>query len=909
MMKFLSAVAAVWLATPAGAETQSFSGFSGGLNTRVSSVLLQDNESPDLQNVVLDENGAITRRKGFTKINATAIGGGSSDVNAVYQLEQSNGNKYCVAFSSTNGYYSSDGCQTFTTVVTTLTRNNDVNCDAYGDRLYCANNQYDFYFDGADDIAYAGPSDLAYIRVFRNRCFGAGKDTNPSRLYWSNLGNCGTWTTATDYVDIDAEDGDVITGIGPDLFNFLTIYKKFSTYLLQFDNANTANRKIINVSKSTGAKNHRSIINYNNRQYFSSVGPFGGQPGIYSTDGILIHEDTGKLRGGIDLLSNYYSNIGRKLLDTKADWNAGTFDPMAMSASRDAGFMQSSYSVKTDTLNSDFAQGGSSTVPNTGFYQNGTLSGGIALANSGFECGSLTGCLGWRENRYGGEVAGVDNLAARNIPPTTSWDIGNRSLTLCAVPATGVVIYVQDGISGSTVASANPIMAVGACGSGYINVSGSPSSQSLRLNVDGKVYSSTFSRVESIPYSFCLLASGCLGIPEYPAEYHALIDFPEPFYAKSSTYTSGCYDTRISTPVWGDAAISFSSSAAKTATFRTSVATSCTGVFDSWVAYTPGDRVASEAKPAVRYSVTFSNTLSTTSAEVYNISIPAASSGTWTSGELFLSNTMTGFGTFQTEQTLTGSGSIGYSMKISTYAGGTASTGTITVTPGSSIAHSSGAYVVVSGTFSVFSASETAKLDSLVINWNEGASAKSATMAVYKNRLHFCGQTGAGTTNDVCYVRDLNGAWVKWAGVNARVLNVVSGSLVSGGSPETSSGYLYRLYDSDSDNGAAISAYYDTKDHALGKIQNRKAIDRFYVIGSNDATTLTSAIKADTGLRTLAYDIDFSTGMTFKISHKVIPSSINGNVFRMRFSNNAASKPWSVLGYGLQYRDLGLVAP
>lgn len=49
--------------------------FDGGLNTKVSSLQGKPNESPDLQNVVFDDLGAVSTRNGYTKINTAAIAG------------------------------------------------------------------------------------------------------------------------------------------------------------------------------------------------------------------------------------------------------------------------------------------------------------------------------------------------------------------------------------------------------------------------------------------------------------------------------------------------------------------------------------------------------------------------------------------------------------------------------------------------------------------------------------------------------------------------------------------------------------------------------------------------------------------------------------------------------------------
>lgn len=914
---------------PLWGQQTSFSDFSGGLNTRISSVLLQDNESPSLQNVVLDKNGAISRRQGFSNINSVAIGGGAADVNAVFQFDRSNGNKYCVAFSSTSGYYSTDGCGSFTQFISTLTAGNDVNCDAYGDNLYCANNQYDFFFNGTDDVTFAGPSDLDFIRVFRNRCFGTGKDTNSSRLYWSNLGDCNTWTTATDYVDLDAEDGDVITGIGPDLYDLLIVYKKFSTYAIQFDNANPSNRKAVNISRSTGAKNHRSIANYNGAQFFQSVGPHGGQPGIYYTDGIKVVEATGKIRSELEGLSNFNANSGRRSLDTKADWDAGTFDPFAMSSARGAGFMQSSYTAISQTTSEDWSQG---ILVN---LSTGDIPGSLSLSSStiqdDFSDLNYTSNLTWNIIHAGGGFdAAAGYLNVWNVP---SDGLGYPSIGTSFVWSTGSLSVSMKFASGD---------------SGYVYMF----PQTLTQQPNGyRMYYVTghvqFQRRDGTvlydfgavtgwhKYTFVRWTGGSwnLSLDDVPVgtasdntytssvgmvveDYNngegvQVDDIYYSLYVPSGSYTSPIFDTAISTPIGGKFVSTTTSVPGESNAdfFIRQSSANNGGGWSGWVATSDTLHILM-GKRYQQILVNFYTNISTNTPALNAFSFVAASTGTWTSGELFLTNAMTNWGAFQTQQTVTGSGaSIAYAMRVSTYAGGTASTASFTVTPGSAISHSTGAYVVVMGTWTVYSATETARLDILVINWNEGTSAKSATMAVYKNRLHFCGQTSTGLYNDACYVMDDRGAWVKWSGIDARHLNVVNQNFTAGKSNPSGGGFVHKLYDSDSDDGAAINAFWESKDFPLGNIQNVKAIDRLFIIGSPEATTLTATLRADTGLRSLGYDVDFSTGMGFKIVHKVIDEPLNGNVFRIRFENNAASKPWDVLGFGLLYRDLGLGQP
>lgn len=950
-----SLLAALLLAVaPAAAQVpKSIEDFSGGLNTRNAGVLLQDNESPDLQNVVLDENGGVSRREGSSKINPAALGDGASDVNAVYQLEQSGGNKYCVSFSSTSGYYSTDGCATNTVFVSTLTRNSDVNCDAYGDKLYCVNNQYNFSFNGVNDVQFtAAPSDLNYIRVFHNRCFGAGKDTNPSRLYWSALGNCDSWTTSTDFVDLDAEDGDVITGIGLDLFNRLVVYKKFSSYYVQFDNANPSGRKLINISRSTGAKNHRAIANFDNKQFFLSVGPNGGQPGVYVTDGLLIQEDTAKLRGSLDELRSFASNTGRFTLDTRADWDSGTFDPYAMSTSRDSGFIQSTYTVRELTTSADWSLGSMTRLSTT------AVSGSLSLTSttySDWHTDTVAGRLSWTPNNSGDWFAITDgvrtngtgnaelgaNITTTQVKLTSgawSWShysYSNQTITDCAagnswdcfqfrfIENSGGDYYavVQDHNNKASiikrVSSTTTVLARTLAPYTYATstahswrVERTPSGVMVLL-IDGVFVASTTADTSITSSARVRIAASGITLGGSTL-YQNFYDFYAVQFSSSGWFDTPIFDMSISTPIGGPfTSTGTVNSSEAQINYKIRQSTSPNNdMWTNWVASSDTLRV----QMGLRYQqahVDFYTFSSTKSPHLDAMGVSAASSGTWRSPELFLSNGINSWVAFRPETTITGSGAaITYTVQIATYAGGAASTGTVVVTAGNSIAHSTGAYVIVRATFTVFSASETAKIDAIAFTWVEGSDIRSTTMAVYRNRLHLCGQSAAGPVNDVCYVRDLKGSWVRWVGINARHLNTVGQNFVAGSSSETGGGFMYKLYDTDSDNGGAISSYWESKDLILGNIQNRKSIDRLYVLGSNDATTLTTTVKGDSGLQSTSFSLNLSTGAAFRVVQKPLSATpINGNTFRVRFENNAASKPWSIFGFGLLFRDLGLPIP
>jgi len=876
--------------------------FTGGMNTWQNSLIIGDNESPLAQNVILDKSFGVTRREGYEKRNVTAIGDGSSDVNAMYQLERSNGIKYCVAFSSTNGYGGTDACQTFTAFVSTLTRNNDVNCEAIQDRLYCVNNQYNFYFDGTNDYAISAlPANADFIRVHRNRCFVGGNSTNPSRLFYSALSDCTSWTTSTDYIDISPEDGDVLVGIGKPIFDMLPIYKKFSTWVLKGTGPSTF--VLLNISKETGAKNHRAIANYKSKQYFDSLGPNGGKPGIYSFNGIIIEEASLKLRNEIDQLDTFRANAGQRLITSKGDFDAGTFDSRAMSSSRDSGFMQSSYTTRTDTIAGDWAGGtfdGVSTTSVSGSMVLTQSSSG-SFINAGCEqcTGASSSDINWSSKSFNG-IDTNSPMYGSYMWRDTGGSCGTEYLVQILDTNQNILkTYSQTITDGKTATALD------------VDVS-TVAEAMVRLRVywesgGAENISVPFIRQQTIKFkSKDGPGAGCDLVWDVDEASHTLV----------GTYTSQIFDTAISTPIWGTWETSITSAALTTATGTVTVQVRVStagdgGGFDAYATPTIGAELANAQKRYIQYQTRFEVVRTTNTPGRLNAAEwAAASTGTWTSAELFLSNNISagGWGLFQAVETESGSEAlVSYAIRVATYSGGTASAAWAVQTNNAAITLSTGAYIQVRSTHTVGVATETAKLDSITLNWNEGAQAVSATMEVFNGRLHYGAQSLNGSRNDTIYVLDQNGAWTKWTGVRPRHLSVVNQNFVMADSSTTSAGFIMKLYTGESDNGGVFQAIYDSKDFTLGSMERIKSIERVYVIHKSSNTTLTVTPAVDAGLRSQSYSINLSTGAPFGIRPIVLHPPQNGNSVRIRFTNTAADKPWEIIGYGIYYRDIGLM--
>lgn len=888
-------------------QTHTLSDFSAGLNTWKKGIYLKDSESPDLQNVILDKNGGISSRPGYRRLNFSAIGGGSTEVNASYQLETTNGTKYCVSFSSTSGLYSTDGCATFTSFVSTLTRLNDVNCVALQDRLNCVNNQYNFYFNGTNDVPISAmPAACDHIMAHRNRCWVSGCTGNLSRVYYSNLGDCTAWTTGTDYIDVSPDDGDTVLAIGPPVYDMLPVYKKFSTWAIK---RFSTPFELINISRTTGAKNHRSVANFKNVQLFDSLGPNGGEPGIYSFNGIVVQEASENLRNEIEDIDTFHSNAGHYLIDDKPAWDLGKFSTYTMSSSRISGFMTSTYTAFTDTLKADFGAGthvNSSSVSITNSLTI-TQPSSATFINAGAESNSTS--INWSAQPW----AVTANSAAPlplvgTLYGTYHWAGGNGANGICNDQ---VEVRILNTSSETLKLMYHELFDQQTATEYTIDTSTLPV-QMIKLYVKAAAQGS-YAEAYSFPFIRPQNIKIVLGDTANNSADCALgWDVDETTsYISSANFTSQHFDMAINTPVFGTFEAAITSSSLAGLTFQTQTATSTNGTWQAVQTGTLGSEIVSDNRRFVRYLANFTvNSATNTPAIVSSVTVSAASTGTWTSQEFFLSNNIsaTGWGLFQTVQTVSGSeASIAYAIRVSSFSGGTANTAYTSISPGDTISVSTGAYMQIISTFTVGVGTEAARLDTILINWTEGSQATSPSAVVCDGRYHYGAQSKDGSRNDVMYVLDSQGAWVKWTGVRPRHLSVVNQACVMSDSQTSSTGFIYKLYDTDADDGAAIDSYWESKDLNLSGLHKIKAIDRIYTVHSSSQTTVTMTLKSDGGLSSDSFDLDFSTGASFGIKPQVVEPAINGNTFRIRYGSNAISKPWEVLGILMYYRDLGLM--
>lgn len=257
-----------------------------GLNTYKSSHSIEKNQCQDALNVLI--NKELEKRGGYTEVtDATGIAGSSGVLNMYPYYFNNGGTRKLMYHSHTVCGEINVGTGACTNRKTGLTTNLKTRAITYNN-LYIYTNGTDIP-QKIDDTTAAdlggSPPTAKFIVLHKNYVFLAGNATYPSRLYWSGIENPETWS-ALDFVDVNPDDGDVITGLEVTL-DSLIIYKEYNIYILYGDTPTFTEGltlwRIKAASASMGTVAQGSIQTYSRNILFLTRGNgfhvFGGSIG------------------------------------------------------------------------------------------------------------------------------------------------------------------------------------------------------------------------------------------------------------------------------------------------------------------------------------------------------------------------------------------------------------------------------------------------------------------------------------------------------------------------------------------------------------------------------------------------------------------------------------------------------
>lgn len=264
----------------------------GGLNDNVSTLEIADGEATDIQNIVFDTGGALNKRYGFNNITAPnqafKVDANGTGVTGVWFYKKANGNKFLVSVVNVNGtakiyekQYDASGFVpqgAWTSIdagifPSNYTNDNLVSFSVAQDQLVmtipASSQSKPFTWTGSGNVTTLTADancPNATIDVFhKNILFLAGDSANPSRITFSDLTNGITKYIATDFFDLDKNNGQKITGM-VSAFGNLYIFEDNSIWMLTGSTRDDFNlQKMVD---NIGTISHQSISIVNNTIVF-----------------------------------------------------------------------------------------------------------------------------------------------------------------------------------------------------------------------------------------------------------------------------------------------------------------------------------------------------------------------------------------------------------------------------------------------------------------------------------------------------------------------------------------------------------------------------------------------------------------------------------------------------------------
>ena len=235
---------------------QKFFNLSGGVNSKMSPLIIQDTECEQILNYNLDTVGALTKRRGYnTPLTHTNLASGKEIRGLFYYTNTATSAETTSVVVANNSADTQSVIFYLSTLTWTNSKTNDTAFGSFGNlekARFAVFLDYLFRVNGDDVVATSinvngaawgttnapGTIEPAFIAIFQDRVYVANdRASTPdgSRVFFSSLPSAGaiTWNTATDFFDVNPDDGDEITGLENN-GNRLLIFKKKAMYRWTF---------------------------------------------------------------------------------------------------------------------------------------------------------------------------------------------------------------------------------------------------------------------------------------------------------------------------------------------------------------------------------------------------------------------------------------------------------------------------------------------------------------------------------------------------------------------------------------------------------------------------------------------------------------------------------------------------
>lgn len=853
----------------------------GYLNNDEAAAIIDINKAQDLLNVDVTAGGkSIKKREGFGSYKTVT---GSQAMHGGHHFYDASGNDVQVWGSSTSLFgIVSDG--TPTQLVSSATVNTSWDCADTQGNAYCVNTSRNALIktNGATMTWYSTVLGTI-VAVTPERLLVAGVAASPNTIFYSESNNFVNFTPGVAETSPSSEQiaapGSRITHLEYGCGKWLWWKDQSFGYVL---GNSVLDLTVVIVSNNIGTLDNSSATDPNGNVYFRA------QDGhIYKFDCNALEKLTTEITPNVQSSAQRISNSYTESL--QSEFQAGTIVPTGqLSTTITAGDVTASSFTATDTTAANFSAGTLSNMQtssnsvilstnSTDLGSSYTLGTGWALEGpgTGNNCGVMSDqdSDGFVKRYTGGTTSSYDmafsvyEVSGQLISSTTvayasgacSWTL--RTLPIGAANARKYVVF-------SAVSSIDSASAV----SGNFTTNGTNFTFYTRSDVTGSSHRMYFDTAG-------VGAVSTIG---------------------TGNFTSQAFNTGITRSY---VALSYNATVNQfTPAFALQDSTSTNG---PWAEIGTAAGVNYSARQFVRYLSTFTVTGSSDAAtSLDDVTLVSRSSGTYYSPVIVKPN-LTTWDTLNANVT-NGGGSHSFYMRASNavFTALAASPAWTAVTNGSVIPLTNGAtYFQFRDDFIVTTATHTPSMSDFTINWFEGTASDRAYATYFDDSVWWAVAFGDGqAANNYIFKYDLlHGGWTLY-NIAANGFAIQNNHLYFGSS---SSNSIYRYGDTTSDNGTAISAYWQSKDFGGTDpwLENEYVqFDTFARRNANQSLTVTYTLSNSSAT---AYAVSLSSSTDSFIRHKkLLPAGKIGGLLSVKFSDSSATSSWEVLGFRVKYNPL-----
>lgn len=911
----------------------------GYLNSNSNSTIIDPSEAQDLLNVEVSASGkSIKKRQGYGVYKTLSP---SAGLHGGYHAFTATGSDYQLWGSSRSLLSIVDGA-TPVTIVSSATINATWDCADTQGNSYCVNSNRDAYIktDGNALITWYTTPLGTMVESTPDRVVVAGVSASPNTLFVSQSNTFTNYTvgslTTDAFTEVIAAPGSKLTHLRWGCQKLLW-WKDQSFGYFDFEDQFAAQVKI--VSDNIGTVDNTSAIDPGGNVWFR------GQDGhTYKYDCSSLEKMTIDITPQIQSAGRRTTNAWTQT--TQADFAAGGIGfngpTVALSTTTVPASVVPSTVAFIDTSSSDFSQGtfsaGLDTTSVSGAftlktYLNDTFSN---MSNWTQVCGTIGTGSGYADmgasadNTFeqvtsssptGDFIVQYSFSATGATPSAQSFEFMVSTTTGLGLSNVGYYVSVKAVATGSlfvvalastsnasngfwndgTVTCNSPGVVTGSSGQPGIfistfSVAYDTSNHTLKwtrdnttgamsLYLDGTL--KTTATNTNLNVFKKLYVAGQAG-----GAFHWHLDDLY-FTARQGNFTSRQFDTLFSTPVWG----TFTSNTSGTGSFAYATRTSADGSsYTSDTAISSGDKITSSTRRYLLYSSTLTTTQVTSLPQVVDVTIYAASTGTYYSA-VKNAPSLTSWSTFG--PSTSGEGTHTFYIRSSSNSFDVLSpTPTWTAqTANAQVVVTTYTYFQVRDDFLVTSGTQAPSLNDFTINWFEGSAGDQAYMLYFDNAIWETVAYGTGASSNTYVFRHdlINPGWTLYNFGSGGFL-IQANKLYFG---SVGDGNVFQFGSGTSDNGSSINAYWKSKDYTGADpfLQSQLTqIDSF--AKKNQGSTLTATYALDTSTTTTSYSIGLSsTTQSVVQSRKLLPSGKQGYTFNIQYGDTSTSSAWELFGF------------